>query len=50
MGAGGGDLHGTFDRFLAFDFGEVEFVVGTVGKQIAEIDAQGVEMDLAFEK
>ena len=50
MRAGGGDLDGAVDRLLACDFGEVEFVVGTVGEQIAGIDAQRVEIDRAFEK
>ena len=39
MRTGDGDLEGTLDRFLAFDFGEVGFVVGAMGEQIAEIDA-----------
>jgi hypothetical protein len=38
MRAGGGEIEGALDRFLAFDFGEVEFVVGTVGERVAEID------------
>jgi len=50
MRTGGGDFEGTFDRCLAFDIGEVEFVVGTVGEQIPEIDVQRVEVGLAFEK
>ena len=50
MRTGGGDFEGAFDRFLAFDFGEVEIVVGAVGEQITKIDAQRVDVGFAFKK
>jgi hypothetical protein len=48
--SGGGDFERALDRFLAFDFGEIELVVVMIVEQRAEIHFRRRDFGLAFEK
>ena len=48
--AGGGDFEGAFDGFLAFDVGEIKFVIGRLIENVRKIDAGGCDFQFAFEE
>jgi len=49
MAAGGGDLEGALDGFLAFDIGEIEFFVEGQLEEAVDVDLRRGNGGLAFE-
>ena len=50
VGAGRGDFQCAFDMVLAFDIGEIQFIIGVFGKFLRRIRTDGIDRRFAVDK